>query len=273
VVEIPSEPVLRRPEPPPPPTLSYSALAAYERCGYRFYLERILGLDAGAGRVAGAGALERGILAHEILEQLDLRRPRVPDKVPKDVADLVEGFTGSDLFERLQDASDVRREEGFAFLLQNGALVAGALDVVARERDGSLLVVDYKTDRLEGSDPVEVVARAYRSQQLVYALAALRTGAAAVEVIHVFLERPEHPVSARFTDQAELERELESLASGVLAGEFPVSDVPGVAVCNGCPGEGGLCSWPLEMTRRDREAPELDPETAAPRPELQGRLF
>jgi ATP-dependent exoDNAse (exonuclease V) beta subunit len=276
--EAPEEPQVGPPAPPPPPTLSYSALAAYERCGYRFYLERVLGLDPVAGRVTGAGALERGILAHEILERLDLRAPRVPDGVPEDVATLVEGFIGSELFRRLQAAAGVRREEGFAFLLGGGALVAGAMDLVARERDGNMLVVDYKTDRLDGSDPAEAVAHAYRSQQLVYALAALRSGASTVEVIHVFLERPDQPVTARFTDQAALERELESLAAGVLAQDFAVADEPSVAVCNGCPGEGGLCSWPLEMTRRDlgvseRDLPAADSEAAPPQPELQGRLF
>src|SRR5205807_5304930 len=137
---------------------------AYERCGYRFYLERVLGLEPLAGHVAGAGALERGILAHELLEQLDIRRPLVPEGVPEDIAAMVDGFIGSELFARLRTATDVRREEGFAFLLEGGALVTGALDVVAREQDGNVLVVDYKTDRLDGADPAELVARAYRTQ-------------------------------------------------------------------------------------------------------------
>lgn len=262
------------PERPSVPTLSYSALAAYERCGYRFYLERVLGFEPTAGRIAGAGALERGILAHELLEQLDLRNPRLPDGVPEDVAGLVEGFTRSALFERLREASDVRREEGFAFVLDSGALVTGALDLVARERDGTVLVVDYKTDRLDELDPADVVARAYRTQQVVYALAALRAGATTVEVTHVFLERPEQTVSARFTDRAALERELEAFAGGVVAGRFPVSEAPGIEVCNGCPGEGGLCSWPLEMTRRDPEGAAPEPRPSPdPEPELQGRLF
>jgi ATP-dependent exoDNAse (exonuclease V) beta subunit len=285
--ESPAEPSLRPPAPPPLPTLSYSALAAYERCGYRFYLERVLGLEPLAGRVVGAGALERGLLAHEILEQLDFRVPRVPEGTPEDVSSLIDGFTRSELFERLQGAADLRREEGFEFLLESGALVAGALDLVAGEEHGKVLVVDYKTDQLEGSDPAEVVARSYRTQQLVYALAALRAGASTVEVIHVFLERPEQPVTAHFSDQSALERELESLAAGVLRQDYSVAREPSVAVCNGCPGEGGLCSWPLEMTRRDPEAlgrdPEpqrrdpltqgRDPQHRVPLPELQGRLF
>jgi hypothetical protein len=277
----------------PPSTLSYSALAAYERCGYRFYLERVLGLDPVAGRVLGAGALERGILVHELLERLDFRRPHLPDRLPEDVAGLLEGFVRSPLFERLRAATDVRREEGFSFLLASGALVIGALDVVAREPGGNVLVVDYKTDRIEGERPVDVVARDYRTQQLIYALAALRGGAGTVEVVHVFLERPEEPVHAGFADPAALEGEIEALAAGLVAGEFPVSNTPGVPVCNGCPGEGGLCSWPLEVTRRDPEDRDPEPESPGqnppsespgqnppseplgrnPQPEPQGRLF
>jgi hypothetical protein len=35
------------------------------------------------------------------------------------------------------------------------------------------------------------------------------------------------------------------------AGRFEVTAVPHRALCRDCPAEGGLCSWPLEQTRRD----------------------
>jgi len=264
--ELPAEVEPGRPAAPPVPPLSYSALAAYKRCGYRFYLERVLGLPPTAGRVAGAGAVERGILVHELLEQLDFRRPRVPEGVSDDVAALIEGFLHTPLFKRLAAATDLRREEGFAFLLQSGVLVTGTMDVYAREREGGVLVVDYKSDSLQGADPADLVAREYATQRLIYALAALREGAETVEVAHVFLERPDEPVTAKFTDRAEPERQLEALAARVLSGDFPVSAEPSAAVCNGCAGEGGLCSWPLKMTRRDLAV--KDPE-----PEIQTRLF
>ena len=128
----------------------------------------------------------------------------------------------------------------------------GAFDVLAREHGGRMLVVDYKTDRLQGLSPATRVAEAYATQQLVYALAALRAGAAEVEVAHVFLEVAAEPVTERFTadDRATLERQLVALAAGVSAGRFPVTDVPQRSICAGCPAEGGLCSWSLEMTRR-----------------------
>jgi hypothetical protein len=97
-----------------------------------------------------------------------------------------------------------------------------------------------------------VVANAYATQRLVYGLAALRAGALEVEVAHAFLERPERPATVTYShaDVGRLERELEELASGVGRGEFSVSQEPGRAICTGCPAEGGLCPWPLQMTRR-----------------------
>jgi ATP-dependent helicase/nuclease subunit A len=132
-------------------------------------------------------------------------------------------------------------------------LITGALDVIAAEPGNRTLVVDYKTDRLDGSEPAAVVEREYRTQRLIYALAALRDGAGEVEVAHVFLEAPDRPVTAVFgrAEEPELERELRELSAGVRRQDFRVTDVPRREICHGCPAEGGLCSWPLEMTRRE----------------------
>ncbi len=78
-------------------------------------------------------------------------------------------------------------------------LIGGVFDVIAREPGGRTLIVDYKTDRLEGADPQALADTAYGTQRLVYALAALRAGAEEVEVVHTFLELPQRPAVARFT--------------------------------------------------------------------------
>jgi ATP-dependent helicase/nuclease subunit A len=72
-------------------------------------------------------------------------------------------------------------------------------------------------------------------------------------VMHVFLEAPDRPVVAAFTgsDRERLEAELAELVSGVAGRRFPVTPTPQRSVCAGCPAEGGLCSWPTEMTRRE----------------------
>jgi ATP-dependent helicase/nuclease subunit A len=280
------------PEPPPaaqpaaPVTaLSYSSLGEYRRCGYRFYAERVLRLppiDSPAPRDtdeldAEQPALapsERGVLVHDLLERLDFRRPITPtaamiaaaaqrsgiatpsEREAQHIVALVDRFGSSELCARLGRATHVAREERFGFLLgeaAGGVLVVGALDVLAREPDGRSLVVDYKTDRLDGAAPEQIVSDAYATQRLVYALAALRSGAEQVEVAHVFLDGAHAPVTATFTkaEVPELEHRLSGLADGVLERRFEVTDAPHRAVCHGCPAEGGLCSWPLGMTRRD----------------------
>jgi hypothetical protein len=201
---------------------------------------------------------------------LDFRRPVLPTKEEiadiaghavgeRDIvaiADLIGGFLASEFFARLARASDLRREQSFAFLLSDGTLVTGAFDVLVQERDGAMLVVDYKTDRLEGADPRQLAEGNYEMQRAVYALAALRAGATEVDVVHVFLEDPGVPAAARFVakDAAHLQARIENLASDMRERHFIVAEVPHRGLCHGCPAEGSLCSWPLAMTRR--EAPD-----------------
>src|SRR4029078_2079020 len=104
--------------------------------------------------------------------------------------------------EGLANAAAIKKEAGFAFTLdQDGAgpLVNGFVDVIAKEPDGTTLVVDYKSDRIDDNDtPAGLVERDYATQRLVYALAALRDGAQRAEVVHLLLERPEEPVSVTY---------------------------------------------------------------------------
>ena len=271
-------PVVARAVPPPVPTLSYSSLGAHARCGYRFYLERVLRLPATelppaahAAATAGLDPRARGSIAHLVLEQLDLRAPVVPDvqalqamgarfdadpseAEAAEIAELLERFlAASPLLARLRDAPRVRLEAPFALPLPSpdAPLLNGVLDVLADEASGSL-VIDWKTDRLHGEEPAGVVARSYATQQAVYALAVLASGAATVEVAYAFLERPELVVGSRFT-QADLpalwERVLER-ARPVLERSFPVSPEPHLGLCAGCPGRAGLCVHPTELTDR-----------------------
>lgn len=261
-------------------TLSYTALELHARCGYRFYLERVLRLPAaedpwirGAGGAGGGGAgglqaTTRGTIVHQLLERIDLVRAQPPDaetvrraavraaagfEPGRQELDAIRGlvvrFLASPLRERLAQARDVRREQPFAFELAGLPLV-GVFDVIAREGIRTL-VVDWKSDRLAGADPEQLVREAYGLQRAAYALAALKDGAAEVELVHCFLERPEAPVAATFRPQdvAALERELEERAARVLARDFPVAPDPGPRLCDGCPGRGTLCSWPLERTQ------------------------
>jgi hypothetical protein len=175
--------------------------------------------------------------------------------MPADVRKLLTGLVASSTFARLAGLQDVRREQHFAFPIGE-TLMTGVFDMLARERERDrLLVVDYKSDRLAGRDPRAIVAERYIAQRTIYALAALKLGAATVEVVHLFLEAPEDPVSATFAaaDAGRLEADLAQRVAGVGgrgSGDFPVTNAPGRRVCDGCPAQGGLCSYPLEVTAR-----------------------
>ena len=225
---VPPQPIRARPA---PTRLSYSQLSAYGKCGYRFYLQRVLGLRdvtppplPDVEEVTGIDARTRGSIVHDALERDRLELPddvELTDEEIEDIRRLIRAFEASPLYARIASARKVTREAAFAFALEpdgSGPLVRGFVDVIAHERDGTHLVVDYKTDRLpEDSTPAEYIARAYETQRLVYALAALRAGAETVEVAYCLLEQPDEPVSAiyRAADAPELAHRLTALARGI----------------------------------------------------------
>ena len=265
------EPV-RASSPLPVSRLSYSALASYARCGYRFHVERVAGLHAGddARRGLDDHAVDidgrtRGTVVHELLEHMDMRSGELPQReriadvlraqgasgssaLADSIEAMLRAFADSDLRQRLGRADSVRAEVPFAFNLDR-LLITGYLDVLARE-PGQTLIVDYKTDALDGRDPAAVCEERYYGQRTVYALAGLRAGAERVEVAYSFLERPADVVSSLFTraDMPALERRLDELAAGLVAGRFEPAPNPGRDLCADCPARAALCSWPEEKT-------------------------
>ena len=267
---LPAEPAAPAPR---PRALSYSRLAEWQRCGYRYYLQRELKLPdeqvegaveaegAGEGALATAGLdpRTRGSLVHALLEHddadvADLAASwgvELSEEARADVLRLTAAFAGSPLARRIERARSVHREHAFTLALGD-TLLTGVVDVLAQERGGQL-VVDYKTDTLDPATALPAyVARHYAIQRRVYALAALRGGAPRVEVAYAFLERPQEPVAERFeaADADGLEDELRGLAAGLLAGEYPVAAVPHRELCLTCPGRRALCSYEEELTLR-----------------------
>ncbi|HEX9480597.1 MAG TPA: UvrD-helicase domain-containing protein, partial [Solirubrobacteraceae bacterium] len=260
-----------------PGGLSYTSLSEYERCGYRFYLERVLGLaeDRAAARGESGGGLdarERGTLVHRLMELLDFKVVRLPrpaeilevaaglglspqPEEAEELAALLAEAARTDTARRLAEADVVGREHPFAFTIgEREPLLGGVIDLLAVDRDGGSLVVDYKSDRMTPLQDLAVhVEQEYAVQRQLYALAVLRGGAPWVEVLHWFLARPEEPVGVRFEASARpaLERALMALTARVLAGDFAVSPAPHRALCLTCPGRRTLCSWEQTETLRD----------------------
>jgi ATP-dependent exoDNAse (exonuclease V) beta subunit len=268
--ELPSTPAprgYRLPElQPPPPAplhkvkrLSYSALALFERCSYRYYAERVAGLREERGSLPGGEgglrATEIGDAAHRLLELVDLSAPALPDvsvvrdwypEVSAEEVERIEGFVEayctSGLAARIAKLAGAVPERPFAFE-HDGVLLHGRLDVLWR--DGArALVVDYKTNSLAEGTPEEIVEHDYRLQRLVYALACFRAGADEVEVVYHFLERSDAVVATTFArhELPGLEEELSAAIRRIDAGEFTPS--PDEFTCNGCPALDVVCAGP-----------------------------
>jgi ATP-dependent helicase/nuclease subunit A len=251
--------------------LSYSALALFESCSYRYYAERIVGMRPGhaSGSVPGhegLAATEIGDSVHFLLEELDLEDPRPPepsamamavrsrypavtDEELERIAGLVRAYCESEVAARIATLGGAATERPFAFE-HDGVLLHGRLDVFHRE-GSTAVVVDYKTNVLEDASPEEVIERDYRLQRLVYALACFRDGAETVEVVYQFLEQPDQAVATTF-DRSELpalETELSQAIERIQQGIF--EPTPSEFVCAGCPVLDVVCAGP-----RLREHPE-----------------
>jgi ATP-dependent helicase/nuclease subunit A len=294
----PDEPALpKRQSPEVVGHLSYSALADYARCGYRFYVERVIDLRAPAslersreGEVAAdpatlalesdelvdpaLGALERsvaiGSAAHAALERSARRAWERPDDAElrallgrQGLSDdrealerlraLVGGWLGSELRAQLEVAIAHLRPEVPFLLGLGGTVVRGKIDLLAETGEGPL-VVDYKTDALNGADPVELAAR-YRTQRDLYALAvhdARERGAGAqrsdspIRAAHCFLEAPDRALIETYDSRAlaKARQRVERLVEGIRAGDFTRTDTPHAALCYGCPAAAHLCGRP-----------------------------
>jgi ATP-dependent helicase/nuclease subunit A len=267
--ELPSTPPIRGwllPELVPVPTpplhrvrrLSYSSLALFGRCSYRYYAERVARLPERRGEEPPGGgmtATEVGDAVHRLLETVDLAALRPPDldavrgwypQVADDelerIGTLAAAFSESALAVRIAALDRPRKEVTFAFE-HDEVLMRGRLDVLHRA-GGRAFVLDFKTNVLGDRSPDEVIEADYRLQRLVYGLGCLLAGDDEVEVAYQFLERPEAVASRTFTraDRPALEAELSDAIARINEGRFVPS--PGEFTCSGCPALDLVCAGP-----------------------------
>jgi len=258
LAEVPTPPVhrVRR--------LSFSALALFDRCSYRYYAERVVGMRptddrraAATPGTAGLAATEVGDAVHRLLELVNLEQPLPPDdlaarvrgwypSVAEDEVERIDGFVRSycesELARRVATLPSARPERPFAFE-HDGVLLHGRLDVLQIEGERAV-VVDYKTNSLAEGTPEEIVENDYHLQRLVYALACFRAGAQEVEAVYHFLERPDAVVSTVFRIEqiSELEEELSEAIARINGGEF--RPTPSEFICAGCPALDVVCAGP-----------------------------
>jgi ATP-dependent exoDNAse (exonuclease V) beta subunit len=268
--------VERKPPIVPSRPLSYTAISAYEECPYRFYMERVLGLgrpdelhqllhpaevEVDAVR---EGRTARGAVVHALLEwsqengwqepsaELANRHAEAAGLTadPDDLLEPVRQWIGSPLRERIGAEATRVRAEVPLLLGVGGTVLRGSIDLLVEREGAPPLVVDYKTDRLDGADPAERAAH-YTVQRSIYALAVAEAlGAKEVEVAYVFLERPDEPATSVLgsTEMAAARTSLEKTIARISQGDFPVAseEQRDWSLCRGCPALRGLCSGPHE---------------------------
>jgi ATP-dependent helicase/nuclease subunit A len=185
--------------------------------------------DRGGGSGEREEAAARGIAVHGLLEwsanndwqapPADLvRRFARPAGLEPDsdraVLEPVGAWLASRFFAERVRRADRCRAELPILLRVADTVLRGSIDLLVETGAGTPLIVDYKTDRLEGADPAERVER-YGVQRDVYALAVSESlRCAAVEVAYVFLEQAERPV-VQTIEAAEVEAARNRLEAAI----------------------------------------------------------
>ena len=194
----------------------------------------------------GIGGLAIGEVVHAILEtgdaaELERRYPHAAPPERERVGELVAAWERSPLAQRVGAAAAIERELPFAFA-QDGVVVRGYLDLLAREDDGTRLIVDYKTNLLGGRSASEIVDADYALQRSIYALAALRGGAEQVEVSFVFLDGADEVASARYgaADADALAGEISAAIARLRDSSF--APRPSPRTCADCPALDRICA-------------------------------
>jgi ATP-dependent helicase/nuclease subunit A len=179
-----------------------------------------------------------------------LERDSPPPHRPDDLLEPVRRWLGSPLRKQIAEEAVRTRAEVPLLLGVGGTVLRGSIDLLVEREGVPPLVVDYKTDRLDGADPAERAAH-YGVQRSIYALAVAEAlGVEEVEVAYVFLERPDEPAITLLgrEDMTAARKSLEVTIERISQGDFPVvpPEQRDWSLCRGCPALRGLCGGPRE---------------------------
>lgn len=233
-----------------PGRVSYTGLATYDRCPYRFFLTSVAKLPAPPAAQQGE-ALSFGSALHAVLECLTSPQDDLSAVVSR-IAALaglsaasaerlsvaVSTFQRSAVAAELLGSQRVLREAQIMVPIGDTVLV-GAIDAIGW-RGSSALVVDYKTGTSALS--AEEALDRYRLQGECYALAAVGAGAEQVRVVFAELERgreTEYEYSA--ADRDALQASVRDIVDSMAPSGYPVRETYEQDLCETCPGLGSVC--------------------------------
>lgn len=261
-----SLPPLVRPAEPsfPEVPLSYTALAEYRECPACFYAKRILKLrdpqdenaataeplDPEIAPMPRPDASKFGNAVHLLLEKVARRRWVPPVAAEIDATLESEGLESDSTMTELvrtmitrfvesEFGSEIagRRSDAELSLLidVDGVMIRGFADLLVRDMDPPL-ILDYKTNQLEGTS-IDEVMKKYELQRDLYALAVRQAlEVESVETAFVFLRDPEHPVRDIFDESrlAEAGQRISGLVGDIVAGRYLGGPEARVQPCGDC---------------------------------------
>lgn len=130
-----------------------------------------------------------GVIVHDILEAIDFenfslkdvknlikdRENIIPENIRKTVKEnaykILKNFKNSEIHKELKKANILFRELPFTLYdEENDRYIEGRIDIVY-EKDGKIIVMDYKTNRYETEEEKKQIIKAYQIQKLEYSKA------------------------------------------------------------------------------------------------------
>ncbi|MBU4557239.1 MAG: PD-(D/E)XK nuclease family protein, partial [Actinobacteria bacterium] len=232
--------------------ISYSGIARYRACPYRFYATSVIRLGSRAPRVSTAESPTAfGSAVHVVLSQISdgglptdvriaeiCRAAKLAPERWESVGALAAGYLDSQVAKRVAKCGRVMREVPFAVPV-GATLLDGAIDLIAFEADRAL-VLDYKTGHTDDRfDPAE----GYLEQARCYAVAASAMGSKIVEVGFVELERESRVHTFEFNEAGVKDAivGIQETLTQIAQRRFGHLDHYDGLVCAECPALGNLC--------------------------------
>ena len=209
-------PLVTLPSPAEPTrgALSYTAISSHGDGAPELFADRSSG--GVSDQPAEGGGVVRGRAVHALLEWSQANEWNEPESeliarvaasgevgaaatLPEEelIAPLRAWLDSPFFAERVRSAEHSRVEVPLLIEIA-GTVLRGSIDLLVEGDGAPPLIVDYKTDRLDGKTPAELAGR-YEVQQAIYALAVAEArNVENVELAYVFLERADEPVIARW---------------------------------------------------------------------------
>jgi ATP-dependent exoDNAse (exonuclease V) beta subunit len=214
---------------------SVTALALFQDCPRRWLLERSLGFEAAqeVGRGEGedgSSSVQLGAEVHRLLAGGNYGDASARAR------ELASRFESSALAARARAAVRCGREDPLLVALED-VVLSGQIDLWFEEQDGKLVVVDYKTGKLDAPGAGERL-ESYRLQLRLYAAALTRRERKPVKEAWLYFLGDEIPEPVPLGGEDELSRVVRGFREAQEKLDFPVR--PG-ARCQWCGFYQSLC--------------------------------